>query len=306
MHVTARVTGSAWPRRAPTQHRLRGAIRHQVVPVLRLRPPALQRHRTSPFHAVALVGAVLSVTTPLAAEEVAVPIAVQATLIAKVSAYDRNFTDRAGKLVVTIVVTHADDGESERNAAQMRKELGRLDTIVGLPHTEQTVTFTSGGQLGELVNYPTTRPKSSRRRCSPRGSRPGSPSPRCRGAAAGSRRSRKWSRSCTAGSRLRRRPDSVRRGASTSRSRRWRRTRRAGRARRGPRTRERGRSMRWRVGRVGSSTRTATRVRRARALNPPFESEGPRLLADERPPPNNARGRRRTARRSRGAIASRP
>ncbi len=101
--------------------------------------------------ALGALGAILTLTAPLGAEEVAVPVAVQANLIAKVSAYDRNFAQRAGSLVVTLVIVHPDDSESERNAAQLRKELGRLDTIVGLPHAEQSVTFTSGSQLGKLV-----------------------------------------------------------------------------------------------------------------------------------------------------------
>src|SRR4051794_20801665 len=57
------------------------------------------------------------------AQEVAVPITVQAALLAKVAGYDKNLQQRANDKVKVLLVRKAGDGDSGRAALQMRSAL---------------------------------------------------------------------------------------------------------------------------------------------------------------------------------------
>jgi len=83
------------------------------------------------------------------AQEVAVPVALQAELVAKVAAYDKNLPARAGdKVHVLIVVNPKDDG-ANRFAKSMESALGGVDKIGGLPHDEATTPFTNAKALAD-------------------------------------------------------------------------------------------------------------------------------------------------------------
>jgi hypothetical protein len=85
------------------------------------------------------------------AEDLVVPVSLQAELIAKVAAYDRNFAARAGDTVRTLIVSKNGDAQSARVAAQMQSALAGVGDVAGLPHTETVATFTSGGDLAAMV-----------------------------------------------------------------------------------------------------------------------------------------------------------
>jgi hypothetical protein len=67
-----------------------------------------------------------------AAEDVVVPVAVQAVLLSRVAAYDRAFKERAGDRARVLIVTKTGSPDSQRVAKAMASELfGK--TIAGLP-----------------------------------------------------------------------------------------------------------------------------------------------------------------------------
>jgi hypothetical protein len=84
------------------------------------------------------------------AEAAALPIALQASLLAKVANYDRNFRRRAGERVRLLLVARSDHPDSAATVAQMAAALGRLPSIGGLPHDELSHTYSSGDALAEL------------------------------------------------------------------------------------------------------------------------------------------------------------
>jgi hypothetical protein len=85
------------------------------------------------------------------AQAIDVPIRLQAELLSKVAAYDREFSNRAGQRALVLVVVKPGSAESERAAEQMSAELAVLSDIGGLPHAQETVRYTSAPALGELV-----------------------------------------------------------------------------------------------------------------------------------------------------------
>jgi len=85
------------------------------------------------------------------ADDVAVPPAVQAQLIGKVAAYDKEFANRAGARAQVLVVVRSGDDASTRTGAAMMKELGALSTIGGLPHDETQLTFTNAKDLATAI-----------------------------------------------------------------------------------------------------------------------------------------------------------
>jgi len=85
------------------------------------------------------------------AEEVAVPVGLQAELIAKVAAYDKSFAARAGDRVHVILLTRPGDAESVRTAAHMETALRDVKDIGGLPHDEVTFGYPGPKALVEQV-----------------------------------------------------------------------------------------------------------------------------------------------------------
>jgi hypothetical protein len=99
-----------------------------------------------------LVGATASLLLPrrAAAESIAVPIRLQAELLAKVVSYDRNFQARTGERVQTLVLQKRGDPESARAAAEMKNALSSISTIGTLPHEEELATYSDAATLAEM------------------------------------------------------------------------------------------------------------------------------------------------------------
>ena len=85
-----------------------------------------------------------------AAEGITVPIRLQAELLSKVASYDRNFAERTGDRVRTLLLVKAGDPESSRAAAEMKSALSSISTIGPLPHDEEVVTYSDGPALAEM------------------------------------------------------------------------------------------------------------------------------------------------------------
>jgi len=88
------------------------------------------------------------------AELVAVPIELQAELLAKVAAYDRNMALRAGDRLQVLLLTNAADAESTRFATRMQMALSSITQISGLAHDERVAPF---GGAADLVQQCRTR-----------------------------------------------------------------------------------------------------------------------------------------------------
>ncbi|MEJ7728368.1 MAG: YfiR family protein [Polyangiaceae bacterium] len=86
------------------------------------------------------------------AEEVSVPVELQAELFVKVAAYDRSFAARAGDRARVVVVSNADDDGSKTVAAQMTRALAGIDTIGGIPKEVSAHSFTSAAAIAELCH----------------------------------------------------------------------------------------------------------------------------------------------------------
>jgi hypothetical protein len=88
---------------------------------------------------VALVALGLLFADYGSAQTAQLPVAVQADLMVKVAAFDRNFRARAGDRVIVILAA-VDDAASTRAATEMKAALARLPKIGELPHEEHIVT----------------------------------------------------------------------------------------------------------------------------------------------------------------------
>jgi hypothetical protein len=97
--------------------------------------------------ALGLVAALLTLVGPSEADQVVVPLELQAELLAKVASYDRNMSARAGDRLQVLLVTKPSDAESVRVVTRMHGALRALPQIGGLPHDEQTLNFTTAADL---------------------------------------------------------------------------------------------------------------------------------------------------------------
>jgi hypothetical protein len=82
-----------------------------------------------------------------AAEDVRVPIELQAKLLAKVATFDRNMASRAGEKVVIVVARLPDDPESGRAAARLQLNLSQLRRITDKPVDVRTIDFANAADL---------------------------------------------------------------------------------------------------------------------------------------------------------------
>lgn len=83
------------------------------------------------------------------ADEPAVPVELQAELLARVVKYDRNFTVRSGERLQVLVAWRPGAEDSERIARQMAVALGNVPAIGGLPHDEHLVAYSTPARLRE-------------------------------------------------------------------------------------------------------------------------------------------------------------
>jgi hypothetical protein len=81
------------------------------------------------------------------AEEVAVPVALQAQLLAKVASYDRHFGARSGERAKVLLVVMPGNSESSRKASEMQRELGSIAQIAGLSHDETVSQYSGAASL---------------------------------------------------------------------------------------------------------------------------------------------------------------
>jgi hypothetical protein len=75
------------------------------------------------------------------AEGVAVPVELQAELLAKVADYDRNMPGRAGDRLQVLLLTNGRDPESARFATRMQVALQAVAQIGGFPHDDRIAAF---------------------------------------------------------------------------------------------------------------------------------------------------------------------
>ncbi|HVU05652.1 MAG TPA: YfiR/HmsC family protein [Polyangiaceae bacterium] len=92
------------------------------------------------------IGLFLSSRT-LNAQSGGVPAGLQAELLAKLVSYDRNFKDRAGDRVRTVVVVRKDQAQSKLSGAAMKLALSELEQIGGLPHEETLMEYQNAAAL---------------------------------------------------------------------------------------------------------------------------------------------------------------
>jgi hypothetical protein len=85
------------------------------------------------------------------AEDVSVPVGLQADLMVKVAAYDKNFGTRAGERAKVLVVRKGGNSDSSRVAAQMMTALAAISTIAGLPHDDTEVAWSSAAALATAI-----------------------------------------------------------------------------------------------------------------------------------------------------------
>lgn len=79
------------------------------------------------------------------------PVGLQAELLAKVAAYDRNLAARAGDKVHVLIVVKPGDSDSASVAARMESALRGLGAIGGLAHDVTTVSWAGADALARRV-----------------------------------------------------------------------------------------------------------------------------------------------------------
>jgi len=95
-------------------------------------------------------GALLGVTRTVGAEEVSVPIGLQAQLLAKVAEYDRHFLGRAQGYAHIVLVLKQGHTESTHVVSEMQTNLARIESVAGLPHRETVWAYKVPSDLAEF------------------------------------------------------------------------------------------------------------------------------------------------------------
>lgn len=83
------------------------------------------------------------------ADEGRVPISMQAALLAKVVAYDRNLDERAGDHLQVLLISQENEPSSERDISQMRDALKTLPAMAGRPFEVATLEGTDPTSLAK-------------------------------------------------------------------------------------------------------------------------------------------------------------
>jgi hypothetical protein len=99
----------------------------------------------------ALVAGAASLATRGAFAASLVPAGLQAQLIVKVSAFDRNFAARAGDSARILVVQKEGDGDSTQLASGVALALGELGNIAGKPKSVETLSYGGAAALADRV-----------------------------------------------------------------------------------------------------------------------------------------------------------
>jgi hypothetical protein len=101
---------------------------------------------------VACVAMALGVSVVAHAEEVPVPVALQAELLAKVAGYDKNLPARAGEKVHIALLEKSGNADSARVVAQMASALDPIGPIADLPHDQVVVRWAGAAALATLIH----------------------------------------------------------------------------------------------------------------------------------------------------------
>jgi hypothetical protein len=100
--------------------------------------------------AALLVG---SAARSASARDAEVPLDLQAKLVGKVAAYDRNFEQRTGGRVLVVLVVSRGQARSERAAAQLISAFSGIGSIAGKPHDVLQLPYRNAADLaGECRN----------------------------------------------------------------------------------------------------------------------------------------------------------
>jgi hypothetical protein len=99
------------------------------------------------FCGLVAVACLLGVEPSSAGEDI--PATVEAELVARLAAYDKNLKARAGAQVDIVVAVKADDPASERAAGQLAAAFARIEHIAGLPVVTTAVTYAGASSLVE-------------------------------------------------------------------------------------------------------------------------------------------------------------
>lgn len=97
-----------------------------------------------------LVVALLLLPTASSAEDVTVPVSLQAELLVKLAQYDRNFPARAGDRAHVLLFVKPGNADSAYIASQMEAALSRVPQIAGLPHDEAVIPYSGAAELAKL------------------------------------------------------------------------------------------------------------------------------------------------------------
>lgn len=100
---------------------------------------------------VAVFVGVLTAAAARASDDVTVPLAVQARLLAKAASYDRNLSTRAGGTARVWILVKAGSTLSEQTGEQMLRALGAEPLVGGLPHQETLIGSHGVTQLVERI-----------------------------------------------------------------------------------------------------------------------------------------------------------
>jgi hypothetical protein len=95
------------------------------------------RRRT--FIALLALGAVAALGRDAAADEVPVPVPLQAELLVKVAGYDKSLAGRAGDRVRVLIVVKPGSADGARVGLQLEKALAAKDAIAGMAHERSTL-----------------------------------------------------------------------------------------------------------------------------------------------------------------------
>jgi hypothetical protein len=83
------------------------------------------------------------------AQATAVPAPIQAGLLAKLEAYDRNFAARAGQTAHVLILTKPGNAQSGQEATDMKVALAQVPNLGGLPHEEVIAPYAGADALAE-------------------------------------------------------------------------------------------------------------------------------------------------------------
>jgi hypothetical protein len=108
-----------------------------------------QRAPAHPISLLALAALVVLSARSSFADDVALPVAKQMELLAKVVDYDGSFRERAGGRARVVILEKAGDGDSVRTAIQVQAALSHIEAVGGLAHDDVVETYAGAEALAD-------------------------------------------------------------------------------------------------------------------------------------------------------------